>query len=94
MYLRSETLKFDEKVAKTDPPEPQKVGFRARGVLFSTNPTDLQKVTNKCPKRLPNDPKREPLGPKRPSMDPQKTHKKQRRKKAPPKTSTKTCLSK
>ena len=42
------------KVLKTNRPEPQKVGFRVRGVSIFTNPTDHQKVTKKLPKRLPN----------------------------------------
>ena len=50
-----------------DPPEPQKVGFRARGVLILTNPPNPLKVTKKAPKRLQNELKMEPLGPTSPS---------------------------
>ena len=94
MYLRSEPLKIDKKVAKTDPPEPQKVGFGVRVSAIQQNPTDLQKVTKKYLKRLQNESKTGPLGSESPSKDPQKTHKKQGRKKTPRKTTKKTCLSK
>ncbi len=39
--------KGDEKVPEMDTPEPQKVDFRLRGASISTNPANLQKVTQK-----------------------------------------------
>jgi len=80
---RIRSPKTSAKVWKSDPPEPQKVGFRLRGASISTNPLNPQKVAQKSPKRLQNDSKRKPKGTKRPSMDPPKTHTKQRREKTP-----------
>ena len=45
-------LKVNVKVTKQDSPEPQKVGFRTRGVQIFMVPTNLQKVIQTCPKRL------------------------------------------
>ena len=69
-----------------DPPEPQKVGFRVRGVQIFTNPPKPLKVTKKAPKELQNESKMEPRGPKRAPQDPQKPTKKQRGKKRPTQT--------
>ena len=44
--------KSDEKVPGMVTPEPQKVDFRLRGASISTNPANLQKVIQKCPKGL------------------------------------------
>ena len=65
-----------------------------RGASNFTNSANLQEVTQKSPKRLPNEDQMEPLGPKRLAKDLQKASKRQRRKKAPKKSLKKTCLSK
>ncbi len=79
--------KKSEKVWTWGPPEPQKVGFRLRGVQIFTNPPKPLKVTKKSPKRLHNQLKMEPKGPKRAPKDPQEPTQKQRGKKTPKRSS-------
>jgi len=76
-----------EKVWIRDPPGPQKVGFRARGVQIFTNPPEPLKVTKESPKRLQNELKMEPKGPKRAPKDLQEPTKKQRGKRTPQRSS-------
>ena len=75
--------KKSEKVWIWDPPEPQKVGFRLRGVQIFTNPPKPLKVTKKAPTELQNEFKMEPKGSKRRSQGSREGTRKQRMKKTP-----------
>ena len=53
MHLQSGSQKINKNVPNTDPPEPQKVGFRMRGASILTYPTGAGKGIKKPSKMLP-----------------------------------------